>query len=111
MIEINLLPEDLKVKVKAKNLKQTQTILKSPKENSQDQLFIFAIPVLLGLFICAHLYFALVTILKNGKLVTLNRRWIELEPQKKAFDEFNKEFSSVTQDASITRSLTSQRVL
>lgn len=109
MIEINLLPEELRVKVRAKNPEQVS--VKSSLGFNQDQLFIYAIPVLLGIFVLAHLYFAAAVIFKNGKLVSLNRKWLAMEPQKKTFDEFNKEFSAVYQEAGITQVLNNQRVL
>ncbi len=109
MIEINLLPEELRVKVKAKN--SELAMVKSSMGFNQDQLFIYAIPVLLGIFILIHLYFATVAIFKNGQLISLNRKWVQMEPQKKIFDEFNKEFFAASADAGITQTLTSQRVI
>lgn len=110
MIEINLLPEELRVKFKAKSPEQV-----NPKGiaggASPDQLFIYAILALLGAFILAHLYFAVMIISKNGKLVALNQKWVKMEPQKKTFDEFNKEFSASSENIGITRSLISQRIL
>ena len=85
MIEINLLPEELRVKTKTKNLEH-ETVAKQAVFN-QEQLFIYAIPVLLGVLICAHIYFAVISISKNSQLIALNRKWVELEPQKKALVE------------------------
>jgi hypothetical protein len=110
MIEINLLPEELRIKAKVKAPAQQVTV-KSNAGFNQDLLFIYAIPALLGVFVLAHLYFAVLAISKNGKLASLNRQWIALEPQKKASDEFNKEFSASSQDAGMTAALVNQRVL
>ena len=109
MIEINLLPEELRVNAKPKS--SQQGTLKNSVGFNQEQLFIYAIPVLLGLFICAHLYLAVATIFKNGQLVSLNRKWAQMQPQKKTFDEFNKEFSTLSENALITQTLTGKRIL
>ncbi len=109
MIEINLLPEELRVKTKTKSLEH-ETVTKHAVF-SQEQLFIYAIPALLGVLICAHIYFAVISISKSSQLVALNRQWIELEPQKKVLDEFNNEYFAVSQDASLIQSLNSKRIL
>jgi len=109
MIEINLLPEELRVKTKTKNLERA--VVAKPAAFSQEQLFIYAIPILLGVLVCVHIYFAVISVAKNSQLVTLNRQWIELAPQKKSFDEFNNEYSSVSQDASLIKLLSSKRIL
>ena len=111
MIEINLLPEELRIKTKAKSIEH-ETVLSSPGSVTiQDQLFIYAIPVLLGVLVCAHIYFALISSSKNGQLVALNRKWVQLEPQKKAFDEFNNVYSATSADAGMTQLLIKKRII
>ncbi|MCX5668805.1 MAG: PilN domain-containing protein [Candidatus Omnitrophica bacterium] len=109
MIEINLLPEELRVKTKTKS--PEREIVTKPAVFSQEQLFIYAIPILLGALVCAHIYFAVVSISKNSQLVTLNRKWIELMPQKKALDEFSNEYSTTSADANLVALLNSKRIL
>ena len=109
MIEINLLPEELRVKTRSKNAEHV-SVARDAKF-SQDDLFVYAIPALLVLFACVHVYFAFTAFSKNSRLSSMNRQWISLEPQKKEVDEFNKEFSVVSQDASLTQQLTGQRIL
>ena len=109
MIQINLLPEELKIKTKARN--PDQAMVKNRAALIQDQLFIYAIPAMLVLFILAHLYFAVLLISKNGQLVSLNRKWLDLAAQKKALDEFNQEFSATSQDASLIQQLSRQRII
>jgi len=109
MIEINLLPEELRVKNKTKSLEH-ETVTR-PGAFSPDQLFVYAIPVLLGVLVCVHIYFAVISILKNGQLAALNRQWVELEPQKKALDKFNNEYSATSADASLVALLNSKRIL
>ncbi|MDD5465430.1 MAG: PilN domain-containing protein [Candidatus Omnitrophica bacterium] len=109
MIEINLLPQELRVKTKEKTLEQVMVTTMTGV--SRDKLFIYAIPVLLGLFILAHLYFAVIGIAKGGQLASLKRKWTALEPRKKILDEFNRQYSAVSQDAGLTQFLISQRIL
>ncbi|MDP2928146.1 MAG: hypothetical protein Q8N80_05055 [Candidatus Omnitrophota bacterium] len=109
MIQINLLPEELKIKTKARN--PDQAIVKSSLALIQEQVFIYAIPAMLVLFILAHFYFAVLLISKNGQLVSLNRKWLDLAVQKKALDEFNQEFSATSQDAGVLAQLSRQRIL
>lgn len=109
MIEINLLPEELRIKTKAKAVEQIT--VNKPMVFSQDQLFVYAIPVLLGLLICANVYFLFVATLKNGELVALNSKWMDAAPQKKVLDEYNDVYSTVSQDASLAALLNSKRTL
>jgi len=108
MIEINLLPEEFRVKVRIKN---TETaVSKTAAAFKQDLFFIYAIPAILGIFVALHLYFAVAIMFKNGKLISLNKKWLEMEPQKKVFDEFNKEFSAASADAGMAQGLINKRV-
>jgi len=109
MIEINLLPQELRVKTKEKS--PEQVIVATAAGLSRDKLFIYAIPVLLALFVLAHLYFAAISLVKGGQLVSLKRKWMALTPQKKILDEFSRQYSAVSQDASLAQFLISQRVL
>lgn len=109
MIKINLLPQELRVKTKIKD-QEYKAIIKQLAFN-QNQLFVYAIPVLLGLLVCLHVYFAAVSISKNGQLLALNRKWVELAPQKKALDEFNNDSSAISADSSLMELLNSKRIL
>ena len=103
------MPEELKIKTKLKNPERETASRAS--SFGQDQLFIYAIPVLLGLLVCAHIYLAVISSLKHGQLVALNGQWVKLEPQKKALDGFNQLYAGVSQDASLTQSLIKKRIL
>jgi Tfp pilus assembly protein PilN len=106
MIEINLLSEELRVKTRAEHAGLAKIAL-----FSREQLFIYAIPALLGLLVSVHILFAVIAIFKNAQLGSLNQRLLALAPQKKELDEFNKEYSLVSQDASLVRLLTGKRIL
>ena len=109
MIEINLLPEELRVKTKAKN--PEQLFIKSGITRNSEQLFIYAIPATLALFIFTHIFFSVTAVFKNVQLGSLNQRLLSLGPQKKVLDEFNKEYSAASGDISFTQLLIKQRVL
>jgi len=109
MIEINLLPQELRVKTKEKA--PEQVIVTTTTGFSLNKLFIYAIPVLLAGFVLVHLYVAVISIAKGGKLVSLEHKWINLGPQKKILDEFNQQYSAASQDAGLAQLLTGQRIL
>jgi Tfp pilus assembly protein PilN len=108
MIEINLLPEELKSKTKGRL--PDQALAKNPLALIQDQVFIYAIVAILVLFILAHFYFVALSISKNANLVSLNRKWLALAAQKKSLDEFNQEFSATSKDANVLAQLNRQRI-
>lgn len=110
MIEINLLPEELKVKTKEKVAEPVVTVT-TTTGFSLNKLFVYAIPVLLVFFVLVHLYFGVISIFENGKLVSLNLKLMALAPQKKILDEFNQQYSAASQDASLTQLLIGQRIL
>lgn len=99
MIEINLLPEELKFKPRkigfAFEKKQILLIL----------------PLILGVLICVHIYLAASFITKNNQLRLLNNRWKSLEPQRKELENFNKEYGIESADTLILiQRLLSQRI-
>lgn len=109
MIEINLLPEELKVKTKQKASEHAPVA--GVIGLTQDKIFIYALPAILIVFVLLHLYFGVLALAKGGHLAKLNRQWLDLSPQKKVFDEFNQRYSSASADASLTQGLISQRIL
>ncbi len=109
MIEINLLPEELKNKTKVRE--SDPAMVKNQIAQIQDKAFIYAIPVLLGLFILMHFYFAVLWMAKGKQLNTLGRKWSALAQQKKELDVFNQEFSGASQNISLPVNLSRQRNL
>jgi len=96
MIEINLLPEELKLKRRGVNV--------------QANYFIYAVPLILGILVCMHIFLAVVTINKNSQLRTLNNKWRSLEPQRKVLENFNNEYAIVSEDSKAIQRLTEQRI-
>ncbi len=107
MIEINLLPEELKIKIKGR---QEHSGAKTPLAQMQEKLFIYGLGVILGLLILAHFYFMVQFVLKNNKLNSLNRKWAGMSAQRKVLDEFQGT-SGAGQEAGLLGQLNRQRVL
>ena len=96
MIEINLLPKELKAQMK--------------KGGSEAALFLFFIPLVFGIFLCVHIYFGLVGLAKNYQFHILNNRWQSLEPQRKTLESSKQEYSGLSQEARAIALLTKQGV-
>lgn len=98
MIEINLLPEELK--------------LKTRKAISDIKLrrILYLLPLFFGILIMIHIYLAGALIIKNIQLNSLNNKWQMLKPQRKLVEDFNKECEGLSQDAKIIQQLISQRI-
>ena len=100
MIEINLLPEELKVTLKRK----------ITGFGIELKYFLYLIPFIFGILICAHIYLTILIIAKNSQLYILNKKWQSLEPQRKTLENFNKEYAIFSQDALAIKELTEQRI-
>jgi Tfp pilus assembly protein PilN len=99
MIEINLLPEELKVKTRRIGV------------TFEKKQILLILPFILGTLICVHIYLAALFITKNNQLRLLNNRWKDLEPQRKELEDFNKEYGIESADTLILiQRLLSQRI-
>lgn len=98
MIEINLLPEELKGRLKSKKL---------GIEPSQFLYFILAV---IGLMVFIHIYLAIFGIVKNYQFRLLSHKWQKLEPQRKMLEGFNKEYDVLSSDVAIIQQLSVSRI-
>lgn len=96
MIEINLLPQELKIK--------------SKKVGLEPSYFLYLVPLLFGILICVHVYLAILGIAKNCQFHALNNRWQKVAPQRKTLEDFKKEHELLSSDANIIQQLTAQRI-
>lgn len=64
----------------------------------------------LTLLLCLHLFLAFAFMIKNGQLRKLNNKWRTLQTQRMAWDEFNKEYAIMSDDALMIRKLADQRI-
>ncbi|MDD4899678.1 MAG: PilN domain-containing protein [Candidatus Omnitrophica bacterium] len=102
MIEINLLPEELRLKAKAGASFSLKDM--DPKK------ILYLIPAVLGLLIIVHLYLAGLTIFQSMRLAGLNRQWAKLEPERKKLENVQKEFNVSTADSQFLQQLLNTRV-
>ena len=100
MIEINLYPEELKVKAKGKMAIAGLDLNK----------LIYVIPAAFALLISLHLLLLVFGIVRTSQLGMLEKKWKGLEPQRNKLDEFNKEYSAYTNDAALVKQLADQRI-
>jgi hypothetical protein len=98
MIEINLIPEELKVKIK-----KTSAPLDSKK-------ILYLIPIGVSILLLAHIWLGVSNISLNYKYKGLNAQWVVLEPQMKALEENNKENNLLRDDDSVLQALINERV-
>lgn len=98
MVEINLLPEELKLKAKKSNFSL----------EIKDMLC-FALAAL-ALLVIMHFCLAAVLIAKSYQLNTLNKQWRVLEPQRKALEAAKKEFDVLSEGSRIAERLLKQRI-
>ncbi len=100
MIEINLLPEELKVKAK-------KTVSPGNFASGFDPTYlIYIVPVAIGLLLSAHLVLGIVSLAKQAGLRSLNKEWSGLESQRKKLSSYKSEFEVNSQDAAMINELT-----
>ena len=102
MIEINLLPQELRVR---KDKKPGAAPAIDPK------VLLYAVPVVVGVLLVAHVYLFALIGFRSYRLAGYNSQWQKLTPQKSEWDVFKKKFDVLSQDALITQGLVSQRIL
>ncbi|MFH0827327.1 MAG: hypothetical protein V1923_05550 [Candidatus Omnitrophota bacterium] len=101
MIEINLLPEELKAKASSRKNRVTIEV----------KYFACLIPLTLALLLLVHIYLGVLLAAKHNQIAGLNKRWLSLEPEKKQLEIFNKENSLQTQDSSAIKAWMDERVV
>ncbi|MDD5431371.1 MAG: PilN domain-containing protein [Candidatus Omnitrophica bacterium] len=108
MIEINLLPEELRAKAKAKPKKEGANLaamgLKAKKALN-------LIPIVVVILVFVHVILFILDLNSKAQMGVLDVKWKMLESKRKALDEFNKETSAQAKDALETQDLVSKRIL
>lgn len=105
MIEINLLPQELRVEKKIKKPQEIVVYGLGPKHA------LLFIPVILLVFIIMHLYFGVISITKSAQLNNLNNKWAKLQNERTLVDNFKRENSLLSEDSVALQQMTGQRVL
>lgn len=96
MIEINLLPQELKTKAK--------------KFGIDSKSILYFILLAFGIIIFVHIYLFAVTVAKNCQLRLLNNKWEKLEPQRKILGNFKNKYEVLSADAETIQQLITQRI-
>ena len=99
MIEINLLPEELKAKSK-----------KSAKAMKSMQILYF-IPLAFGILIIVHLYLSSVIIAGNIRLGLLDNKWQSLKPQRQMLEDSRKGYQGLSQDDAAVQQLAKEGIM
>ncbi|MEW6101529.1 MAG: PilN domain-containing protein [Candidatus Omnitrophota bacterium] len=101
MIEINLLPEELKIKAKSAKI-----IEKRP----QPKHLLYLLPFLAIILIFSHIVLVFSAISKNHRLRLLNNKWQSSEPERKIVEDFNKQYSGLFQSVPQVNQLLQERI-
>ncbi len=96
MIEINLLPDELKSGKKGFEL--------------DSRYVVFIIPLLLILLVPVNIVMGVIAGAKGAELTGLNRKWAQLAPQRQALDSFKKETDLFAADTKAMQQLVSARL-
>lgn len=96
MIEINLLPEELRIKKKIVRM-DPRTIIYIP-------------PLILGLLLLLHLYLIAALFVKTSFLRILDNKAKELEPKRKIVESFKKEQNVLLENMKTIQAFNSQRI-
>lgn len=101
MIEINLLPPELRVVHKTKKISF---------DFKPNKLLSF-MPIAVGLIILIHIFLIIRGTVKASQYRTLKNKLHSLEPQRKTLEDFNKENAILSQDALAIQQMTGQRII
>ncbi len=97
MIEINLLPPELKEKI--------------PQSDGIPPIILYVVlPLAILVLLLAHGSLGVVAAVKGYQLSTFNNEWKKTEPQRKQLAEFNLQSKSISQDSMAIQQLVSQGV-
>ncbi len=102
MIEINLLPEEQRIKTKKAPVVAAGTF--------DPTYLVYAVPVVFAVLLFAHIYLGVFFFSKESRLGYLNKEWSGLEAQRKKIVSFKSETEASSQDADIIDELTKRSV-
>ncbi len=102
MIEINLLPEEQRVK--------TRKTIAAPIVGFDPTYLVYLVPAVIGVLLLTHFYLGSVFFFKQGHLKSLGKEWSGLESQRQKTGSFKTEFEANSQDALIVDELTNKSV-
>ncbi len=98
MIEINLLPEELKPKTR-----------KIGKVSIKSKSFLYLFPLVFAVLILVHICLAAGAIVKISQFSILNNKWKKLQPQRELLNNLKKEYDVLASTAKLIEELNSRR--
>ena len=102
MIEINLLPEEQRVK--------TRKTIVAPSRGFDPTYLVYLAPGVIGVLLLIHLYLGSVFFFRQERLKALSKEWSGLESQRQKIVSFKSESEANSQDAQIVEELTNKSV-
>jgi Tfp pilus assembly protein PilN len=106
MIEINLLPEELK----AKTRKAVATAQALPGAGMDPTYLVYLVPVVAAVLLLAHLYLGLFAFSKQSRLNALNKEWAALAGQREKVTSYKSESEASSKDAMIIEELVNKSI-
>ncbi len=98
MIEINLLPEELKTKTR-----------KLGKVSIKSKSFLYLFPLVFAVLILVHICLAAGAIVKISQFSILNNKWKKLQTQRELLNNLKKEYDVLASTAKLIEELNSRR--
>jgi len=106
MIEVNLLPEELRNRV----VKPVKPVSSGGPAKPGPQLLILVIPLVFAVLIITHILFIFLGITRSVQLNSLKAKWERAMPQRKAWEDFNTERAFVSGDAQAIQKFFAERI-
>ncbi|PIP18831.1 MAG: hypothetical protein COT38_01425 [Candidatus Omnitrophica bacterium CG08_land_8_20_14_0_20_41_16] len=106
MIEINLLPEELRNRI----IKPVKSATAGSGVKAGPRQLILIIPLVFAVLLIAHTVFIFLGIIQSVQLSSLKDRWGKLAPEKKALEDFNSEYTLLSGDSQEIQRLLNERI-
>lgn len=98
MIEINLLPDELKAKAK------------KVQASEKFQYVVYGVLAVFALFVVLHVFFGVMAVAKGVRLNSLKAQGKKLQPQLKSLEDFRKENRELSAEEKNMQDLVSKRI-
>jgi Tfp pilus assembly protein PilN len=98
MIEINLLPHELR------------TRREKSSSGIDPKYFFYAAAAVVGFLIVVQLLLLFAGVVRSSQLVVLSASWKKMEPQRKELEAVRQQFDTVSKDAQILQQLSVKRI-
>ena len=107
MIEINLLPEELRNRVvKPVKIKRSVSVRAKPGP----QQLILLIPLIFALLIAVHIIIVFLGVTRSFQLSSLKGKWERMLPERKTWEDFNNEYMLYSGDSQDMQKLLNERI-